>query len=314
MAEHELPYFFARLSLDPAADARAIKRAYGRELRLIDQEKDLPAFQLLREAYEAALQWAEHQAWLNQQDAPDNSLAQAVSLSKLESATSDIVRLPAEAGMEALDPSRPAYAVYQGVIARCQKLGDAPATQWEEVIRAGLAEEDMYSLAARNAFENLIVECLAEGWKPGKEKLLAAAAEVFAWEKDHRHLQQFGYAGMIVNNAIDEREVFLRQPDEDLAIDRTIIKRLRSETAPDANQLDYDMAFLERLMARFPHLMALSVDETMVARWRETFVANGGDLKKAVIQGHTYTAPLSDLAISPWSLLFLFVLILRGCF
>lgn len=55
----DIPFFQRRLSLEDDADARAVRRAYARELKLIDQETDAAGFQRLREAYEAALQWVE---------------------------------------------------------------------------------------------------------------------------------------------------------------------------------------------------------------------------------------------------------------
>lgn len=68
MSAEPIPYFLERLALGLEAQARDIKRAYARELKLIDQEADLPGFQWLRECYEIGLRWAVYEAGRKEQD------------------------------------------------------------------------------------------------------------------------------------------------------------------------------------------------------------------------------------------------------
>lgn len=323
MNKPELPPFLVRLSLGMDADPRAIRRAYARELKLIDQEADAEAFQFLREQYEAALQWHAWQTWEDEQSETESEtetapepLAQPVSLVKSET----VQAAPhAEADDEAnAGPQELAFAVFRRLVDTCECLtamaDDATVAQWEQEIRAHLAAEELVNVDARTIFEQLIVDWLAAGWVPGKEKLFAAAPEVFGWEQDRRRLQQFGYAGTFVGQAIDERSFFLGMNEEELVRHRNTIALLRASFEPDVDRIKYIMTSVEQLMASFPHLMALSVSSETVARWREVFVQRGGNIEQ-VRQAAIAEPKVEESGGSfPWGFAFLvLIMVLRGC-
>ncbi|MCE3608209.1 TonB C-terminal domain-containing protein [Massilia sp. P8910] len=64
-----IPPYLARLGLDQNADERAIRRAYARQLKQIDQETESDRFQLLRTDYESSLAWL---AWASHHDDDDD--------------------------------------------------------------------------------------------------------------------------------------------------------------------------------------------------------------------------------------------------
>jgi hypothetical protein len=279
MNKPDTPPFLTRLSLNIDADGRAIRRAYARELKLIDQESDAAGFQSLREQYELALQWFEYQEWerVHGSDDDDDESAEP------ELATPAPAVSLVKAASPAVDPSAPSHLatiVYERLIDACRDLaakadgGTLP--EWEQTIRTHLGNDELFNIAARALFEQFIVDWLANGWAPGKEKLFAAATDVFLWGDDRRRLQQFGYAGMVVNLAIDERVIFLRQDQADIETYRNIIARVREPGTPTGKQLKYDMPYLEQMLERFPHLMSLSVSDAAITHWREEFASHGG--------------------------------------
>lgn len=286
MSAEPIPHFLVRLNLGMDADARDIKRAYARELKLIDQEADLPAFQALRECYEIALRWAAYEADRKEQEAL--SLIEAPPCARQDDGLDALdIALPAPAGISlAKSPStaRPAEAtpavdsdqlsltVFERFQASYTTLSQGRSLDdtglWETELRRRLEDEEMVNLEARTIFEARVAHLLASQWQLANAPLLDAAAKVFAWSGDRRRLQQFGYAGGFVYQALEERTLFDAQNPADIDSQRRLMARLRSGVKPEPAKLRTELAQVERMIARFPTWLAVHANPEVVEQWR----------------------------------------------
>lgn len=241
---------FARLGLGQDADARAVRRAYARELKLIDQEHDAAAFQYLREAYELALAWA----------------GRAMLAEPLP--------LPLAPDLERGDPQHLcdlAIAQYRAALPRLTQAhlaGDEAS--WRSEMQRILDGDAMVNVCARALFEEVMAHLLAAGWKPGHETLLPVAASLFDWSCDRGRLLRFGAAGWLVDRAIGELALFNADGHPELARRRGVLERLRAPARPGPEQLLQDLPWLDQMLERFPNMVALVVSVDAVDDWRRT--------------------------------------------
>lgn len=245
-----VPYL-ERLGLAEDAAAHDIRRAYARELKLIDQERDGAGFQLLREAYEMAMEWIEWCA---------GPLAPALALSPGSVASH-------------VDPDALAEAVFvrfmAGFSAMVRGAGPPGLAGCAALLSRALDDAELLNLSARRRFEGRVAQLLAGGWRPGHEILLVAAVEAFAWDGDCRRLYEFGATGFALSEAIDERNRFDAQPEDDVIGQRRVVARLRTVVDPERQELLRDMHHLRALMTRFPTWLALVTRVEHAQRWCE---------------------------------------------
>ena len=273
-------HFLARLDLAPDADARAIRRAYARELKLIDQETDAAGFQSLREAYDAALSWESRRG-----EMPEEQAEPAATI--VEDDASDAPP-PDQAPQQALQQEMHALAaaVFEHFRQRCAALVAGRATQsdvpWRQILHASLEDQRLVNIVARELFEQLVADWLVQGWQPGNEALFPAATKVFHWSDDRRRVQALGRAGHVLDAAIDEYEIFVTQDDDELL---QLVKRLRQPKRPSAREIALNAAAMEMLVSRFPTWLGLVVSAEHVLRWRDMERALPGWRRKLTFAG-----------------------------
>jgi len=229
------PDAFARLGIESTADEKTIRKAYARELKLIDQETQIQEFQSLREAYELAISWRK---------AVTTSAAPATLAVDNEA-------------QEAYEWMVAAVAVISGG----RRIADE--TIWIDDLLEQLAEQQPIGLDAGWQLEAAIGRLLAEGWKPGHDALLLAATQYFKWA------EQGTWPNPMVADAWFER-LFLQRERETLRAPLIrVIRDLRQTHEPDLGKLRRDHSYFEHLATHFPNLTPMIVDMSMLKRWRE---------------------------------------------
>lgn len=210
--------FLERLELDHDCDERAIRRAYARELKKIDQETEAEAFHHLRASYEAALRWFQYRQMDDEDDEPEadphaDGLNDASGSVPAWSAADGQANRPDSAAGQKLpfDPqadAREAFEQFQQTFAElCRSDALAP-----EAVEAMLGEictsERLLNTQAHHLFEMHCATLLARGWRTGHELLFPACVRRFEWDTDHTLSHRLGAPGWTIGLALEEHAFF----------------------------------------------------------------------------------------------------------
>jgi len=274
-----VPYFLERFALDLGADERAIRRAYARELKLIDQEHDAERFQALRRCYDIALHWAtthaEHAGAADEQAEPERDGAQAGDGQEPPDAQSDPQAEHPAAQIRAMEAAIEAASdtVVGEFLEEFYALAASVAVVQIETARAmlqrHLGDPRMEALGSRDIAEARIAALLVEGWRRGHEVLLPTAMMEFGWHEDPRRLEQLGRPGAILNEALGEREHFFAQDFTQMELQRRLIDALRSEKRPSDTDLVRYADVVAGMELRYPNWFHVILASNKVKQWCE---------------------------------------------
>jgi protein TonB len=268
--------FLARLGLEEGADERQVRRAYARELKLIDQERDLEGFQHLRACYEAALAWIAHRVAYAEPAPPPAQAQRDEPVAQADAA-------PAAAEQQ-VNPAVLADGVFAEFRARMAALAAQPermgreestlAAPWTAALRDALADPRLLHLYARVIFEHRIAALLADGWQAGHHLLLPAAVEIFGWDQDRHALERLGHAGQLIDEALEQHALFLSQDILARTQQREVLSLLRQGGEPDERTVRGYAASLVTLTNHFPVLVGIVAPREAAVAWRAQ-VTNG---------------------------------------
>jgi protein TonB len=291
--------FLVRLGLTEDADERQVRRAYARELKQIDQERDLEGFQRLRACYEAALKHTARRAG----PVPVREPAMAADVESHVEAAVELpvtpyvaplvaplvappvappvarpVAPPAPSAEGWVDPAALGNAVFADFGARMTVLAAQPERMgreesvllapWTAALREALADPRLLHLQARAIFEHRIAALLADGWQPGHHLLLPVAVETFGWDRDRRALERLGPAGAHIDAALEQRALFMSQDILARTQQREVLSLLRRRQSPDGATLNGYARALTTLVDYFPTLLGVVAPHEVAVSWR----------------------------------------------
>ena len=314
-----VPPYLERFGLDNSADETMLKRAYARELKLIDQELDPEGFQSLREARDAAQYWL---AYHRDDEEDDGAGADDHADQTAAAAPHDAPAVPAAPALEADGFAPPAPAIeHPGAAGRlvfdefAAALARQPLEymQIKELLERHLDDPRLLAIDAKEAFEQGVAELLADGWRPGHDALFEIAAAGFGWQEDRRRLQRMGYAGFMLDNTLRELSVFEQEKQHIQVLLQKVLRELRSSAEPGGRDPLKSVANAVHLQTRYPHITAVFANGENLENWRKRWPASTARDSSFAPAAAAAAKEESGLGrATPWLVFFVFMAVIRG--
>lgn len=277
MLEFSPSQAYATLGVEPDADERALRRAYARKLKELDQALEPEKFQALRQAYEWALQRQLDSAapFVEEREAPalpppEPDMQAQASADGGGAPDLDTLRHMPLLRHEAIDTLQRSNSIAHSVLDECLHGASRLTSSDEaaELLRKALARPEMLNLEARLIFESSLASVLAEGWQPGHEHLFMAAIDVLGWREQRTALKALGHAAWAIDQAIEELEMLDAQAWRSRAEQQELIRLLRQTGQPSVRQLLHFSRRLGSLENQYPHLLTVVTRKANIGRWQ----------------------------------------------
>jgi hypothetical protein len=277
------------LDVEVGADARTIKRAYARLLKLNRPDDDAGAFQLLHQAYQAALGYAQYN--------PDHRAVESHNEPAREVPTRPAAELDMPALMAPSDPQGEAQQAWDDFLAGA---GANPRAR----LHAIASGQALLSFAARDAFEQLALHHCAKA--ACGDEVRDAVVEHFKWDSDLSHVSR------IDTQAAQEvlgRFQAARSHEHFSAdiVNNKAIEFLLSDALPSDRSWLHLYGFTRQMRDataairwQHPELLAYRLDADVFAWWEQRAAE-----KKYFLQTALYSAAAGAIVFAAaWALLF----------
>ncbi len=255
------------LGLSEDTDGKAVRRAYAAQLKQIDVAAEPARFQALRERYELVLAWLAHRD-AAARDAPDQTPAspEEAAPTPAAPASGPVDNAAAPSRMQRSDDY--ARAVFDALMARLAAAGTLDRHEARAALDAALEDPQLLDVDARFLFELGVASWLANGWRPGHEKVFAPAVGAFRWREEAASLSRLGRSGVIIDHAIQELDAYDSLPEATRERLREPIRQLRSPDKPGVRRLAKSLPLAEQAVRNFPHWLHIVTNPSNIERWR----------------------------------------------